>query len=152
MKRHTLFAGLALALGASLAPADAAAASCSITEVVGIAFGGYDPLSTYATTSTGHVVYQCTDAIPVAVSLGRGGSSSWTRLLQSGAHQLGYDLYLDAARTIIWGDGTGGSSRHTDASPPAGEPVSVTIYGRITAGQNAHVGSYADDITATIEF
>jgi spore coat protein U-like protein len=64
---------------------------------------------------------------------------------------LQYNLYLDAARTAIWGDGTGGTQSYTTASPPSGTQV-VTIYGRIVAGQDVAAGGFADTVTAIVNF
>ncbi len=64
---------------------------------------------------------------------------------------LNYNLYLDAARTSIWGDGTGGTALFTVAIP-SGKAVNVTIFGRIPAGQDVAAGSYSDSIVVTIQF
>lgn len=152
MTPHSTIVSVALGLGLLTAPALASAASCSIIEAVGVAFGGYDVFSSTVTTSTGRLVFQCQDAGPIAISLGRGGSSTWLRRLSQGLHGLDYNLFLDAAGSVVWGDASGGTSRYTNPSPPDGESVSVTIYGRIPARQNARVGAYSDTIVATLEF
>ena len=72
-------------------------------------------------------------------------------MLRSG-QALNYTLYLDAAATQIWGNGTGGSQRVGPLVPPNNQSVNVTIFGKIPAGQDVTVGSYTDTIIATINF
>jgi spore coat protein U-like protein len=58
---------------------------------------------------------------------------------------LHYQLYTDAARTTVWGDGTFGSAPNFDLSQ--GNPTqTLTIYARIFAAQSTvPVGSYASN-------
>jgi spore coat protein U-like protein len=72
--------------------------------------------------------------------------------MDGSANSLGYNLYLDAARILVWGDGTGGTSRHGPVAPQLGVPNTLTIYGRIPARQTSPVGAYTDTVTATINF
>jgi spore coat protein U-like protein len=71
----------------------------------------------------------------------------------SGADQLFYNLYLDAARTIIWGDGTGGTQSFFIGNPQGNnQDLSVPMFGRIPASQNVKVGAYTDTVTVTLSF
>jgi spore coat protein U-like protein len=72
--------------------------------------------------------------------------------MTKGGELLGYNLFRDAARTTIWGDGTSGTSVYFDASPPKDTNVNVTVYGRVSAGQDVSAGTFADTISATINF
>jgi spore coat protein U-like protein len=86
----------------------------------------------------------------ITVDLDKGGSSTFTpRRMIKGTEPLTYNLYLNAARTTIWGDGTGGTSRYSDPNPPNKDTI-VTIYGRVPAGQDVTAGAYTDTVTATI--
>jgi spore coat protein U-like protein len=58
---------------------------------------------------------------------------------------------MDAARTSVWGDHTGGTSNYGPVSL-AVLPVTLQIYGHIPARQNAKVGSYADTVVVTMLF
>jgi spore coat protein U-like protein len=69
-----------------------------------------------------------------------------------GSEPLNYNLYLNAARTTIWGDGTGGTQEFTDHTPPFGRSIVVPIYGRIPALQDVSVGSFSNTITVTYQF
>jgi spore coat protein U-like protein len=71
----------------------------------------------------------------------------------SSSNQLLYNLFVDAARTVIWGDGTGGTQFLLVRNPrPNNQDISVPIYGRIPALQDVRVGNYTNTITATINF
>ena len=77
--------------------------------------------------------------------------------LSSGMNTLSYNLYADAGRTSVWGDGTGGSvavesSVLLDVLGWA-PTQSFTVYGRIGAGQTGAVpGSYADTVSVTVTY
>ena len=70
----------------------------------------------------------------------------------NGSEPLNYNLYRDAARTAIWGDGTGGTQVYSDPRTPRNQNVTLTVYGRIPAGQDVSVGTYTNTVTATINF
>jgi spore coat protein U-like protein len=69
----------------------------------------------------------------------------------SGGNRLDYNLYLDAARTIVWGDGTNGTATYT-ATPIDGQVVSIPVYGRIPPRQNVAAGSYGATIRVQLLF
>lgn len=141
---------LAAAL-ASLALAQAAG-TCAVNSVTGLAFGSYDPIVANRTTprdATGQITYRCRAVTAlVTLSAGGGGAGFLPRRMRAGAAQLDYNLYLDAARTGIWGDGTAGTQT---TLAPRGRGTLV-IYGRIFAGQPAAAGTYGDTIIATLNF
>jgi spore coat protein U-like protein len=130
----------------------AEAATCSITTTP-VAFGTYDVFSGVATDTTGSVSFTCQGNASVVILLSKGSSSTFNPRKMNGpsADTLNYNLYLDAARSTVWGDGTG-SSTYTNASAPNNMAVVVTIYGRISAGQDVSAGTYTDTVTATINF
>lgn len=138
-----------------LAPLAAhAAIKCSVTTV-GVAFGFYDVFSSTPLDSAGSVTIRCiglgTGIDPVSVSLSTGGSGSFQpRTLFRGPDRMSYNLYLDAGRSQIWGDGTGGSLRYASASN--NQPVTLTIFGRIPPGQDVSAGTYSDTIVVTVNF
>ena len=142
-----------IALQAMLLEPDLAHAACSLSSVA-IAFGNYDPTSSTALDSAGSVVYRCAASDHnITITLSRGGGTSYaTRRMVKATEQLFYNLYRDAARTVIWGDGTGGTQAYTLGNPPNSQDISVPIFGRISAGQNVSVGNYSDTITVTLIF
>jgi spore coat protein U-like protein len=131
----------------------ASAATCSITATPA-AFGAYDVFSATPTDTTGSVSFNCNGAHNIVITLSKGSSSTFTPRNMTGASSdvLNYNLYLDAARTTIWGDGTSPTSTYTIANPANNTPIAVTIYGRIPAAQDVSAGTYTDTVTAIINF
>lgn len=150
MKVSSLAVTLAV-LGLLMAPGLALAA-CTISAS-GVSFGSYNVFSSTPLDASGSVTYQCAPlAINVQIHLSRGGATSFSpRQMRQGSATLNYNLYLDVARTIVWGDGTGGTQVYSALAAVLIDIV-VPIYGRVPAGQNVEPGSYSDTITATILF
>jgi spore coat protein U-like protein len=139
------------------------ACSCSLTAV-GVAFGAYNPFAAGDLDSTGNVHLTCSGVAAVLidykVTLGSGTGSAGSfapRRMSSGSNRLNYNLYMDAARTVVWGDGTGATSNFVGSFTGAvignaGER-DFTIYGRIPAGQITAVpGSYTDTVTVRVDY
>lgn len=117
-----------------------------------LSFGAYDPLTANAATNldmTGSFTVSCTNGTPYTISLDAGAnggkSAAATRAMASGTNYLGYEIYSDSGRTTIW---TSGSSVTSTSKAPA----TLTVYGRIPAGQDAAVGSYSDTVVETVTF
>jgi spore coat protein U-like protein len=149
----TRFAGVAaLALAAVLFLPGRLEAACTITTT-DLNFGAYDVFATSPADSVGAVRYRCTGNTPsFTISLGTGSSGTFNpRRMVFGAERLGYNLYLDAAHTSIWGDGTAGTSWFMAVAPDS-KATNVTIFGRIPPGQDVAAGSYSDAIVVTIQF
>lgn len=122
-----------------------------------MSFGNYDASSPTATTVNATITVACqnpaNDLNPFTIDLSKGSSSTYTpRTLTSGANTLNYNIYTTSGFTVIWGDGTGGTSQVTYNG--AGNPNSLnyTAYGRVPAGQYVTPGSYADTITVTVTY
>ena len=100
------------------------------------------------------MTYRCNaTAANITISLSKGLSSTYSpRLMSKGAEVLAYNLFTNAARTTIWGDGTSGTAVYSRANPPNNSNVNVTIYARVPAGQDVSAGSFGDTISATINF
>lgn len=139
----------------------AAAQACS-ASATGIAFGAVDPMSVVATDATGSVTVTCgsfliTLTLGYTVSASAGDSGSYGgRRMSAGAAQLDYQLYRDALRSSVWGDGTGGSAAISGSLLLSIlVPVSAThtIYGRVPGSQpGAAAGSYGDTLTVTVTY
>jgi len=129
----------------------ASAAGCWISAT-SVAFGSYDGVSPSDVTSTGSVHYWCWGKIGTrAVYLSKGAApTNNPRQMVFGANRLNYNLYLDAARSRIWGDPTPYSYvvDTTENNPD----VTLTVYGAIPFGQDVASGTYSDNITVTILF
>lgn len=141
-----------------------AAADCTVSAV-GVSFGVYDPFVTTPDDSVGEITVTCTHLsgpsinVRYTVTLSTGGSGSFSpRQLRSGPGTLGYNLWIDLARSGIWGNGSAGTVIVTGAlrvGPGAGNRVRSAvhpIYGRIPALQDAAEGDYLDSIVATLTY
>jgi spore coat protein U-like protein len=136
-----LAAGLLL-----LAASSPAAAACSVSAQ-GVAFGNYDPLSATALNGVGNVHVSCNLLSPiVTVSLDSGGGTVADRRMTAGAAQLHYNLYLDASRLFVWGEGSASVTSAVVLN------LDLPVYGRIPALQNVPAGTYLDSVTVTIAY
>ena len=151
---------IALAV-AALAPVTALAAggaSCGLTATP-LAFGNYVPSSNSPTDFTATITVTCiasgAAAVPISGTInltGAGGPSG--RNLTDGAQQLRYQLYLDPARSVPWGNGGAGAESISGVvGPTTPFRQAFTVYGRVLARQSAaRVGHYADQITVILNY
>lgn len=164
MTRRALLIAILGPASLFLAPGRARAAcaplslcSCSVTAT-SVNFGIYNPLSSVANDSTGTVRVVCTLTVALpgsfTVDLSTGGSGSYAaRKLRNGTSNLLYNLYTDTTHTQVWGNGTGGSVEVSRTfSGLLAIDRSLTIYGRIAAGQNVPAGTYNDTILVTVTY
>ena len=131
-----------------------ARAACSLGGA-SVAFGAYDSLVLQPFDTIGSMVFRCNQKDhSVMITLSRGSGTSYaTRRMLNGGQQLFYNLYRDVGRTIIWGDGSGGTQAYLISNPqPNNRDITVPIFGRIPAGQNVRIGDYTDTITITLMF
>jgi len=134
-----------------------AASTCNFNAVTNVAFGLYDVFNASPTDSAGNVQIRCTywTARTVTMSIGTspntGGFNPRAMKLTTGTDLLNYNLYTTAARNIIWGDGTGGTSTVVK-SCPRNTNVDFPVYGRTPALQDVSIGSYSDILVVTIRF
>ncbi|UIJ46866.1 spore coat U domain-containing protein [Sphingomonas cannabina] len=126
--------------------------ACAVTANP-LAFGNYSPTAATALDATTTLSVLCTVGTSFTVGLNAGtatGATVTTRRMTNGANTLSYALYREAARTNNWGNTPG-----TDTPPPttAGAlPTTLTVYGRVPAGQNVPAGGYTDTITVTVNY
>ncbi len=145
---------LAVAVAAAVAPSRARGApACSFGVAGALSFGVYDPLAAAPTDSSSTMSYRCPKGQAVQISLDAGLAGSFAaRALTLGTERLLYNLFLDAARTIVWGDGTGGSQAGPGVTTHgAGGTTTVYVFGRIPAGQDVVAGTYGDTIRVTFQ-
>jgi spore coat protein U-like protein len=129
----------------------AARAQCTVSAAP-VGFGVYQPFAASPTDSTGSVRVVCSSLLAgYTVALGPGGGSIAARRMTSGAGTLPYQLYTSAARSTVWGDGSGGSATIGGTCLLSCDRT-ITIYGRIPARQVVRPGSYLDTITAIVTF
>lgn len=131
-----------------------------------ISFGTYDPITiTGPVDSNGSVRVDC-DAttigeflfgVNVAIALNQGSSGTYAArtLRQPPSSILQYNLYTTAARTTVWGNGSGGTQ--TVGGTVGGlfggpNPLTFAVFGRVPPGQDPNIGLHSDLITVTVVF
>ncbi len=153
----------------SAGPMAQAAETCFVSANP-IAFGVYTPTDSAPTDGASSVAVDCqgNKFVPVTISIDAGsgsGASFAGRVMTSTFDTLRYNLYLDSARTIVFGNGSGGSQSvscttgatslpYCNGSNPTGtfRRVEVPFYGRMPALQNVAAGTYTDTIGITVAF
>ena len=151
-RRSALVLGIMVA-GVLLATRAEAAPSCTVSTTA-VNFGAYNVFNASPTDSTGTLTYNCSgNAQNLVITLSKGSSTTFNpRTMSNGTDTMSYNLYRNAARSIICGDGTGGSQSYQPANPTNGRDYVRTIYGRIPAGQDVSAGAYTDTITAIVNY
>ena len=165
--RSLIRAAAAAALVSAAAPAAHAQIirgihSCSVAATT-VAFGTVAP--PIPASTTGAITLTCDGAgnnnrFQVSLSQGLSGVYS-ERTMRLGPLALAYNLYLDAARTQIWGDGSGGSQSFTGDIDFGGlgggrnggtEIVPLTVFAQLPSQGAPPNGDYADMILVTVSF
>ena len=138
----------------------ARASQCTVTGST-TAFGVYSSTGTNPIDTTGKITVSCTGTgnVSYVIALSTGASGTYlTRRMNNTTptYKLNYNLYVDSARTRLWGNGTSGTATISDAYriPASGAEVrTYTIYARLAAGQSPLAGgSYLDTITVTVTY
>lgn len=162
--------GIPIALGCFSPMAHAQApsllSSCQI-RIEPVDFGEYSGITRAPQLSSGRVEVRClgrivSPAVTLVFSTGNSGRFQ-ERVLMNGVNRLVYNLYVDAARRIIAGDGSEGTSTlslHESAGGlkqlRGGESglanAIFRFYARIEGGQLVPAGEYTDQIRVTVEF
>lgn len=150
---------VALLFAAMLSARPVQAQTCTVSATP-VAFGSYDPNATLPDDVSGSVTVVCQATISLLVSYsiklnGGAGGNIAARRMSGTRSPLPYQIYVDARRTTIWGDGTAGSNFNTGSYLLAAlVPVtnSYTAYGRINASQNVYAGSYQDTLTILVSY
>jgi len=164
-------AGLLLALGAlAAAPAHA---GCKVATAPGtLAFGAYKPITFGSEIASADVESQVTFTIgcnqvlapltcllplftsnyTLTISAGNGGSPLTRQMTGShGGPNMNYNLYTTSGRTVVWGNGTLGTS--VASSITGCNTRNHTIYGKIPLGQKTlKPGSFGDALVVTVTF
>jgi spore coat protein U-like protein len=130
--------------------------NCSFIAAPSLNFLSYDPNganNTVPLDQTTILQVSCTKGAIATIGIDSGANagraSAGTRSLANGGRFLGYDVYRDAARTVLWTNA--GAGLYTYISPSS-LPANVSIYGRIFAGQNVPTGIYTDVLLVTINY
>lgn len=113
---------------------------------------GTHGLLNQAVDATSRVDVTCTVGSAFNLGLGYGlhGTSVTTRRMQDLAgNRVGYQLYRDAARSLVWGllpDGL------TATSSGTGSAQGITVYGRVPVQTTPRPGAYSDTVVVTVTY
>jgi spore coat protein U-like protein len=154
---------LSIALACVCLPA--AGAGCTVSSP-GLAFGPYQPLTlpgriaSAERAAVGTVTVSCSGtgggSYTIALGPSLAGNSSNPRYLSNpmGGPDLAFNLFLDPAYSVVWGDGTtGGVLSGTVPTALPGTAPPHTVYGRLPAGQaRVRAGSFSGSMTMTIRY
>lgn len=124
---------------------------CTI-QANNVDFGTYNAAVATPTDASSTITVRCTLSTPFRVLLNGGSSAAGTimnRQMSNGTNTVGYQLFVDNARTSVWGDGAQGVS-HSGVG--TGISTALTVYARMTPTQFVQAGVYTDLVTATLEY
>lgn len=141
---------------ASLAPGVAFAINCRVT-VVALNFGTYMPLTPAHVDVNGQLEVRCQaqpGTFTVTIGPGVSGDQLARTLSAGGGGVIYYNLYRDAARIEVWGDGTPPTFTVSGARSSTGRPTfyNYPVYGRLFANQSPNPGIYNDNVLVTVLF
>lgn len=161
--RALLLAGAVLA-GAPQAQALCLLCSCTASTTP-VAFGAYNPIGGASASGSGEVQVACSGTVGLfvdySISLGKGvhGTTYADRQMANGASRLTYQLYGDSgsggACSVVWGDGTGGTSTVGGSLLIVllGSTINRQVCGTLPANQNsATAGSYSDTVQVVVTY
>jgi spore coat protein U-like protein len=127
--------------------------SCTVSATP-LSFGASIPTPIAAPVySTATITALCSETVLYSVALGAGNGPSATpalRQMTAGSNVLAYRIFEDAARTRVWGDGTGGTMVSTLTG--TGALQTLDAFGSISEGQAPAVGFYTDTVTVAVVF
>lgn len=153
MRKHGICVTISTLCLAFLTQSAVAETSCAFNGVVSVNFGKYAVFSLAANNNgVGSLSVHCQGggSPTYSIMLGAGQSQSYlSRVMESGGNVLNYNLYTNATRVHVWGDGTGGSRV---IAVVRNSHTTLSIFGQIPAGQDVRTGVYTDSIIATINF
>jgi spore coat protein U-like protein len=124
----------------------------------GMAFGPYNVIFPQPRDSTAVIQLGCLwgelESQELRVALGPSGYSGAIHVRQlgriGGGDSLEYNLFLDPARTLVWGDDSSGGSALRVPAFAGAAPQQLLVYGRIFGGQEAMPGDYTDSLSLYI--
>lgn len=129
--------------------------SSPTTNLGTINFGSMSSLTsnvdTVSSTGAGSVVVTCTPGASVSIAMDYGihGGTATRRFMQntSNPDQLGYQLFRDAARSQVWGDGALVMSIPSFPATTQTYPVYARLY---AVSPLPSAGTYTDTVTVTL--
>ncbi len=140
----------------------AQAATCSASTSL-MAFGLYDTVSTTANDTTAQVTVVCTPGsgdpltTPYVLTVaGTGTGNDSVRAVLYSASRLYYQVYKDAGRSQVWGNGgssgAGVAGSVTSVAALAAAQLTHTAYARMPAHQVVPPGLYGGSLLVTVDY
>jgi spore coat protein U-like protein len=157
MKPITLrhLAAAALLYGCLCSPAQAGSCVFTLSGSTLVDFGTYFSLGGDR-DQQGNVQLTCTPTgleviVSYTLQVGPGLSgNALDRRMYHGSSSLRYNLFKDAARTQVLGDGSSGTGVVT--ANCVALCAAVPVYGRLYGAQGGPAGAYADAVNVTVNF
>lgn len=127
------------------------AAKCTLDSVAAMAFGTYTQ-GVAPADQTANIQVTC--PANASYTLGIDSLVGGSRFMASGGNNLEFNLYIDAARTQVWGNS---AAAPTWLSVPlaAGGQTTHVVYGRVfdnAANQALPAGNYNTTVNVTLTF
>ena len=164
--------GLALLSASGLTPAAATTATGTLKAQIVITsncavstgnatldFGSNPSTTSGASGTTGKNGFSvtCTDLTPYTIGLQSTSSDAGTngagKMSASGiAQTIGYQLYQDAAHTIVWGNNAASSGGNTQSAAGTGAAQQYAVYGATTSTLNVPAGTYSDTVNINVTY
>jgi spore coat protein U-like protein len=139
-----------------LCMAASGAAVCTVSAT-GVAFGSYNPLPGREADTAGTIAVTCMgtigDSVSYQITISPGRGSYQSRQMTSANRALHYNLFIDPARSQVWGDGRAGTGMVADSFRLTAPSVTKTyvVYSRILGSQKQLMArTYLDDLTVTL--
>jgi spore coat protein U-like protein len=125
------------------------ASNCNVAAQA-INFGTQGTIGVNVDT-TGGVTVSCTSGTTYNVGLDGGHANAGPsgRVMSLGAQTVSYGLYIDPARTLVWGNTIGSN---TVAGTGSGSPLLIPVYARVPPQVTSGAGVYNDTIVVTITY
>lgn len=123
--------------------------ACTV-EVAPLAFGSINPLDASDSDSVTTLSVVCPSDTPYTATVNAGTGSFTTRHMTGAQGSLDYQLYTEASRSLIWGDGSAGTNSIAGTAGTTGD--THNLYGRVPAQAQAVPGSYSDTLLVTITY
>ncbi|HUP45710.1 MAG TPA: spore coat U domain-containing protein [Thermoanaerobaculia bacterium] len=119
-----------------------------------VVFGIYSPFGSGTLSATSGLSFECTPPTTGTVTFTTGVNSAtyFPRYMATGGNLIGYNLYENAANTVVLGDGTGGTATFSFTASPANRQFAGTIYASTPLGADVPPGTYTDTVTAILSW
>lgn len=108
-----------------------------------------------ATDGQATITVDCTPGTQFTMDADMGINGLQNRLMTAFGNPftgIGYELYIDSARSVVWGTQAGGGTGSLISLSANGGSQAVTVYGRTSGASFPDIGTFSDSITVTLTF